>query len=46
MTTKLFFVKPVILIPRKHSPNGVNIDVYMKSIIDKLKKKIGGRVCG
>ena len=38
MTTKYFFVILVHLIPRKHSPNGRNIDVYMKLVIDQLKK--------
>lgn len=37
MTTKYLFVILVIFILTKHSPNGGNIDVYMKSIIDHLK---------
>ena len=38
MTTKRFFVIHVLLIPGKHSPNGGNIDVYMKPVIDQMKK--------
>jgi hypothetical protein len=38
MTTKRIFVIPVLLIPGKHSPNGGNIDVYMKPVIDQMKK--------
>ena len=38
MTTKRFFVIPVLLIPGKHSPNGRNIDVYMKPVIEQLKQ--------
>ena len=38
MTTKRFFVIPVLLIPGKHSPNGSNIDVYMKPVIDQLNQ--------
>ena len=38
MTTKRFFVIPVLLIQGKHSPNGGNIDVYMKPVIDQLKQ--------
>ena len=37
MTTKCFFVILVLLIPRNHSPNGGNIDVYMKLVIEQLK---------
>lgn len=38
LTTKRFFVIPVLLIPGKHSPNGGNINVYMKPVIDQLRK--------
>ena len=38
MTTKRFFVILVLLIPGKHSPNGGNIDVYMKPVIEQLKR--------
>ena len=38
MTTKRFFFILVLLILGKHSLNGRNIDVYVKVIIDQLKK--------